>query len=118
MKLKEQVISLKLAKKLYRLGVKQYPCLFVWTWHKNKYHPKEKEWFLLCTESYDYDAYPGPGEETVAAFTEAELGEMIWNNMSSAGKKVNKESFKAKTEANRRAKMLIYLIENKLIDKS
>lgn len=117
MELEKQVVSLELAKKLKELGVKQNG-LFYWA-HVNH-------------DGKEYDAifkgYIRPGEpmEYIAsAFTVAELGELcpyeIWNAVKNAANEsvkaiiFNGVLFEADTEADMRAKMLIYLIENKLI---
>jgi hypothetical protein len=126
MKLEDQVISLELAKKLKELGVKQ-ESLFRWQeWrdlgYQGKGHP-----FVWCLE-------PGSGNvrEELSAYTVAELGEMLPQGC---------ESFKTQSpekgwvcywehekgrynkcyghvEADARAKMLIYLLENNLLPPS
>ena len=124
MKLEEQVCSLELAKKLKELGVKQ-ESLFYWFNNWNGYaegHPSKKEnWILL--DRYKDTGYP--------AFTVAELGETLpktyYSGKSEKGilkyqcgsddESRNKRHgwTRADTEADARAKMLIYLIENGLI---
>jgi hypothetical protein len=127
MKLEEQVVSLELAKKLKELGVKQ-ESLFYW---KSFYTGDA----VLVTgkpqKSNKYNSY--------SAFTVAELGEMLpwlvevaeqgyFLNMVKNGKKEWQwdvwyeldddilESVEAESEANARASMLIYLLENNLIN--
>lgn len=112
MTLEQQVCSLDLAKRLKELGVKQ-ESYFWWCRYK------ENGWALsseIGTESL----------EEVAAFTVAELGEMLGANVFSS-KSVSGSwlvellgggkgrSFYEKTEANARAKMLIQLIEQGLL---
>jgi hypothetical protein len=122
MKLEQQVCSLELAKRLKELGVKQESLV---------------KWDTLGDHaelSYGYSTYPGLVR--YAAFTVAELGEMLpeaflWEGVTqvglhcgkytggwhvyykSAGKRIHYED--GKTEVAARAKMLIYLLENKLI---
>ncbi len=116
MRLEDQVVSLELAKKLKELGVKQ-GSLFKWD-------DLGHRWSL----EYDIRGYIG----RYSAFTVAELGEMLPNVYysskvySSDRKDMNYECaghesgdiFTADTEANARAKMLIYLTENKLMEVS
>lgn len=133
MKLESQVVSLGLAKKLKELGVKQ-ESLFYWTENGQ----------LVTTDQYDdflewVDTVGKPADFSVekhyAAFTVAELGEMFPGNdgenyyMTNKGMMgrlwycslVNMVTDKAvyteeaDTEADARAKMLIYLLENNLI---
>ena len=136
MKLEDQVCSLELAKKLKELGVKK-ESLFYWAdgelvigtdvdllLENNK--TRSLAWDAMYIELDNFEIY--------SAFTVAELGEMIpycYNSMRCNGKdSENKEDFyvcydldegfensqSEKTEANARAKMLIYLIENKFIE--
>ena len=132
MKLSRQVCSLEPAKKLKKLGVKQES---VWYWQR-KYFKENKNGcfsltdekiFILKRESYS-------GGEFYSAFTVAELGEMLpsidvftYKNSKqngylclykpfTMGARMKAECAKfGKTEADARAKMLIYLIESKLI---
>jgi hypothetical protein len=112
MKLEQQVCSLELAKRLKELGVKQ-----------------DGVTYFMDGELY----FPGnlgvlkkrTDREVIAAFTVAELGEMFpqnfgtrydgqgWSVYDGNGKYV--AGMSADTEADARATMLIYLIENKLI---
>lgn len=132
MKLEEQVTSLKLSKKLKELGVKQ-ESLFAWA----NVNQGGKNWKMEVIKN-DFQAL----NEFVSAFTVAELGEMLpgeiktkafgcghTNWMIQCGWTVLEhyltyhcmncqeeiESFEDKNEADVRAKMLIYLLENKLI---
>lgn len=144
MKLEDQFTNLELSKKLKELGVEQ-ESLYIWTWHKNKFYPKASpNWFLMCTDSYDYDSYPGSGEEEINAFSVAELGEMlpvkwgeivynenramIWTEKGMGDDMkpfwtiryfgTGSECLHQEDEENEvdvRAKMLIWLIENKII---
>jgi hypothetical protein len=122
-KLEDQVCSLELAQKLKELGVKQ-DSLFYWFRVKNlglKLEIKAKE--SLVYSSYSFlrdDIY-----ESYAAFTVAELGEMLPDWFDSGRRQegdwmcrvfvkcndITHQAF-SETEANARAKMLIYLIEN------
>lgn len=128
MTLEKQVVSQELAKKLKTLGVKQESC-FMWM------QTGVGGQFSIETYSYDFN-----GEE-YSAYSVAELGEMLkisdhlkyglnvegkwWvtyerivmMNITETYTDTRKffVSFICDTEADARAKMLIYLIENKLI---
>lgn len=136
MKLENQFVSLELAKKLKALGVKQ-ESLFYW-WRLLPTEP-----YILIHPQLDrrtlqgyVDAYPSA--ELYSAFTVAELGDMLpdeievheqsyWLDISrpirsvwQVGYQKNGSAFQtfiheADTEADARARMLIYLVENKLI---
>lgn len=125
MKLEDQVCSLELAKKLKELGVES-PSFFAYF----KLPSYEKEW----------EVNKQLGNIGLPAYTVAELGEMLPDNLCMCGEHPNlfiakgtQESNKwtigystmersvtpfytEENEANARAKMLIYLIENKLIE--
>ncbi|MCK5016595.1 MAG: hypothetical protein KAS32_05915 [Candidatus Peribacteraceae bacterium] len=130
MKLEDQVCSLELSQKLKELGVKQ-ESRYVWV---DLADPRQSygSMYKLKSSSTGWN-------KPFSAFTVAELGEMLelylhksWKNANDnwmcsclVDEKVDdentysKEIFEeAKTEADARAKMLIYLIENKLIEGS
>lgn len=131
MTLEQQVTSLEIAKRLKELGVKQ-ESLFVWM------QPYEdRDWEIY----YDYKS---SSDIYYSAFTVAELGEMLPDYIL-RGKGENNSFFqfdfdkggrkydvryahwiednqletdfevRGSTEADARGKMLIYLLENKLI---
>lgn len=110
MKLEDQVCSLESAKHLKELNVKQ-ESLFYWNDSNHGY--------------WELDKYPLPADEKdwCSAFTVVELGEMIGKKMletyRDAGRVIlncyGLPEFNEPTEAEARAKMLIYLLENKLI---
>lgn len=128
MKLENQVCSLELSKKLKELGAEQ-DGYYIWYKHKDL-----EQQFQINPKGYQIHPKQGDNKfiEWYSAFTVAELGEMLPNDkirifkmndrffvesyeidnleFSNAG-----ERFVDKSEANARAKMLIYLIENKLI---
>ena len=119
MKLQDQVISLKYAQKLKKLGVKQES---IWYWIKDR---KDKDiesnyelWLGETLKPWEVDK-----EIVYSAFTVAELGEMLplgyasWRNPNDFMCESGNEELEQRdnTEANARAKMLIYLIENKLL---
>ena len=136
MTLEQQVCSLDLAKQLKKLGVKQ-ESLYWWSEHTQ---PP-----TLWSEKADDDNAIWD-ERQYSAFTVAELGEMLPGYIESKGLQIrmelqckkltnwNKYSVEyripsesyafttdeiilnADTEADARAKMLIYLLENKLIE--
>lgn len=115
MKLEQQVTSLELSKMLRELGVKQ-ESLFYWVYVKNL-----KSWEIFSIhEEVSID------ENDISAFTVAELGNVLSttenNNQIRCTKALTQwccdyETYRtfADTEADARAKMLIYLLENKLI---
>ena len=120
MKLENQLTSLELSKKLKELGVKQ-ESLFYW----QGYLHSNKKIELVNQENLDINY------DYCSAFTVAELGEMLpinsirevktpnnkwlisWcGEISEDGLTSKWERFTEDTEANARAKMLIYLLEN------
>lgn len=127
--LEQQVVSLELAKKLKELGVKQ-ESLFYWV--KEYYDPLplrvvDTKWNVIwLAELVDTISYTK--RENLSAFTVAELGLLLpYNTVSGryeefAGEEWNCENsvlnvfnIRADTEADARAKMLCYLLENKLL---
>ena len=132
MKLENQVTNLELSQKLKELGVKQES---VWTWVVDT---QTKKYKLVIIGSKGFTDYICAGrdnkeaEEMFSAFTVAELGEELpdfvytirneakkwmpmYNGYDSKLDEIPVEVNGADTEANARAKMLIYLKENKLI---
>ena len=124
MTLEQQVCSLELAKKLKDLGVKQ-ESYFRHVRLSDKPDLTE-DWYILDRKPTDYI-------EIVSAFTVAELGEMLPDNFHTYRKGGDKQYWcgmdiklyyikdsdwwnheEAPTEADARAKMLIYLLENNL----
>src|SRR5258705_436319 len=113
MKLEFQVVSLDLAKRLKELGVKQ-ESLFYWTEQDSPAGGSiwQLEDSLLKTEQY-------------SAFTVAELGMLIepcskvmlpqFHTTEHIWFCPGLECTESDTEADARAKMLVYLLENKLI---
>lgn len=114
MQLVDQVCSLELSKRLKELGVKQ-ESLFCWTTELDlEFLPTRLRNPNIC----------------VAAFTVAELGEMLPERHRTHKEKDcwyvtthhclrcdgHDHLWSDKNEANARAKMLIYLIENKLME--
>jgi len=126
MKIEDQVCSLELAKRLKELGVKQNS-YFKWTYWSAA--PKDNPYAIPLVVRYDHELTQGERAEVCAAFTVAELGEMLPafympvrdDEVHDGDAKwlcVEPEPFDRyyeHTEADARAKMLIYLIENKLI---
>lgn len=138
MKLESQVCSLELAKQLKKLGVKQ-ESLFYWEQMTQSYRGNGGKWSLnyVCEECYT------PNPTSISAFTVAELGELLpngyrsgvnhrnefksgrykcYNATSSLRKKVSEQNiynltvqFCDDNEANARARMIIWLIENKYL---
>lgn len=122
MKLEDQVCSLELANRLKELGIKQHSICYWWQYDKDSWH-------------LTIAVYPTSPKNYISAFTVAELGEMLpsWINghhliitkastwflryraPSSFIPKEEDPEIEDENEANARAKMLIYLIENALI---
>jgi len=126
MKLEKQVISLELAKKLKKLGFKQ-ESLFWWFEYKDKqgniYNISDRHKSL---ERPKGAILTDDNKIVCSAFTVAELGELLPNNFTHRIHKWKNKGFsfyiddkiiETETEADIRAKMLIYLIENKLLSK-
>ena len=116
MKLEQQVTSLELSKRLKKLGVKQEslfhhcPCGCITTKVAGSSHPSHVVGGL---ETSDLVPYP-------SAFTAAELGEMLRPHLKknvwlSEIIDAMRDAENMNDEADARAKMLIYLVENQLI---
>lgn len=124
MNLQDQVTSLEISKRLKELGVKQ-ESLFYWvkSWDVNGYFTGDEPEieYLDIIEQYEMEK-----SIICSAYTVAELGEMLPSMYTEIHINENKEqrwdlTYKNKfwldeNEANARAKMLIYLLENKLIE--
>lgn len=130
MTLELQVCSLELAQKLKELGVKQES---IWAW----WIATDRDDTPALNRHPDKDCptcgHPSaPYFEWISAFTVAELGEMLpelyntYHDSNPIGgletwecvaEDTNEDIpfFRAETEADARAKMLIYLLENNLI---
>lgn len=141
MTLEQQVCSLELAKRLKELGVKQ-ESLFLWcNFGKDDWRGPYSN---IDGISIRFPATPGPYSftkddcwEWCSAFTASELGEMLpkewatkrgtksgrktelwqaWRRRGGVGGwKMLKEIGESDNEADHRAKLLIHLLENKLI---
>lgn len=115
MKLEDQLVSLDLAKRMKELGFEQES---LYRWDK-----KAHGWYLA---NADFQMY---GSESIAAYTTAELGEMLkgcdhpvpyWCSQANVkswcmfrdGEAYN---INEKNEADARAQTLIYLKENNLL---
>ena len=121
MNISNQLVSFNLSKKLEKLGVDQSS---YFGWYKAD---DEKELFV-CSHDYFDDVMGSGVKELCAAFTVAELGNKLkdYVEMPHYDGKVDKDWYfwndkrkkillNVKTEANARAKMVIYLLENKLV---
>ena len=123
MTIEQQVSNLELSKRLKELGVKQ-DSLFVWARQQGHREISLETLERIISIPFIF--------ETFCALTVAELGEILKKGMIGSWKSYDKgwyckyeyeadepEPIKelggADTEANARAKMLIYLIENKLL---
>lgn len=133
MKLEDQVTSLELSKRLKELRVKQ-ESLYFWAVEMKKRHETDK--WSLCVAEHLLPEHP-----KYSAFTVSELGEIlpseIITNRSFRLRTYKWEGDNAKysigywdmennllhdefekTEANVRAKLLSYLLENRIVDLS
>lgn len=126
MKLEQQVVSLDLAKRLKELGVEQ-DGLFYWKYSNGTL---EKVSNIQIDTELVYGQQPVKPKTlgtwtTVSAFTVAELGEMLKNEEVELPTYLSSTKewaivyettliSGASTEANARAKMLVYLLENNL----
>ena len=121
MQLEHQCCSLVLAKKLQELGVNQQS-IFYWILAKTSAN------FAAYGLTYITNIFDRKEnfDEIYSAFTVAELGEMLRYWVTTRKHRDSdwlcrhhymeyEHDTKAETEANARAKMLIYLLENKLI---
>ena len=134
-----QVCSIDLAKRLKELGAKQ-DSYFIWS-IPNPATAKTEQDKKVLAEQCVPEVYPSTtswgdtGFDRVAAFTVSELGEMLPRGMiyrqefmggrwtcgvdAALGSRLNttdRTVMRMDTEADARAKMLIYLLENHLIE--
>jgi hypothetical protein len=106
--LEKQVCSIRFAQRLQKLGLKQES---VHWWNRTR---RSRSWWLEDRQSH-------LAFTVVSAFTATELGALIPPVMTSFYKTkdwhadYDHKTFSANTEADCRAKMLIYLLENKLV---
>jgi hypothetical protein len=121
MKLESQVTSLEISKRLKELGVKQ-ESYFVWM---NIRNGDIELWDKTMLSDYSTSVQV----EVASAFTVAELGEMLPEGVRTWKYSDEKDEIKwagqipqyddtfgsYETEVNGRGKMLVYLLENKLI---
>lgn len=127
MELENQVCSLELAKQLKELGVKQES--YAW-W--SEILSTENGWYWRVLTG------GGQGKDYCSAFTVAELGEILPSETLLTGRRnghwrimswgafsevedrrfddIKPSAFESNTEADARAKMLIYFIKNKFVD--
>lgn len=122
----KEVTSHDLSIELYKLGVKQ-DSYFVWIKHSIF-------WSLIPFAMSKKEEGTGTWEKRISAFLSSELGELLPNTVASFSydEEGRKKEFlcklhvegdwskyirieTAETEADARAKMLIYLLENKLM---
>ena len=127
MKLEHQVVSLELAQKMKELGFKQESHFYWCGSHSNPDAPWEIHNWSVRDKDFRFRNYQS--NDPVSAYTVAELGEMLpWcidgekleSYKDSAGQYniycLGTEIYESdRNEAGTRAKMLIYLVENKLI---
>lgn len=130
MTLEQQVCSLDLAKRLKELGVKQ-ESLFMWSVSARLDGSDRREKLWLTEKARDLVILANRAGALYSAFTVGELGEMLmdgrltqycfkqtqgwgWKSFTLLGTPVVFTEY-SDTEADARAKMRIYLLENKLI---
>lgn len=117
----KQVCSLEYSRELEKLGVRQNS-IFYW----RKYSLcKNTDLYYIPNKELDLLVLSGQLEYNFSAFTVAELGEMLPSKYIKEIEKVKTDWYFPEkydvignlqfTEANARAKMLIYLLENKII---
>ena len=111
MRLADQVCSLELALKLKELGVKQESLFY---WHKEGGVYRVYRFGMIAENYADLQ------RDDYAAFTVAELGELLpYHSIPRKRKRCVPtwycDGIGATTEADARAKMLIHLIERKLV---
>jgi len=136
MKVEKQVCSLELAKRLSKLRVKQESAF----WYEQIKIAGKNQWRQEWTLAFNGFSKPYDAKHIVSAFTVAELGEMLpiqidakpkHRQISSELLAIQKGHFtesvqwqvmyydvhfeNADTEADARAKMLIYLLEHNLV---
>jgi len=138
MKLEQQVTNLELSKKLKELGMGQESLFwYAKTGYSGKHSFLGTKRDMDRFKEHEYDDMPGANDtyDFISTFTVAELGEMLpfgtksihidaWDETYQGGKtwmcnapeRKKRHIEYADTEANARAKMLIYLMENDLID--
>lgn len=125
MKLEQQVVSLELAKKLKELGVPQESHFYWSETVSGSGHPSDAFTYQGNHKLVDHHNLRNRGQEIASAFTVAELGEMLPKWFVS---EKLKDGWMAKddmaepgwnctslTEADARAKLLVHLLEHKII---
>ena len=128
MKLEEQVCSLELSKQLKEAGVPQESLFYWWTDYSNEFKENYNRPFAKAFSAEVVYGKPNFVYDYISAFTVAELGEMLPTEIREATLTMIKDrdrwlvhytlchSEVAKTEADARGQMLLYLINQKLID--
>lgn len=141
MKLENQVCSPELSEKLKSLGVSQKSLFYWWKYGDNPVLAikTSNDQAIRSIENFDYFTTAGHKDyEYCSAFTVAELGEMLPLMIKDGYLELGNDSYgwfcvyreeeadwdtkdvvgiiRDENEANARAKMLIYLLENKLIN--
>lgn len=125
MNLESQCVSLELAKQLKEAGVPQKSLFY---WHERRASNDGSDWKdgvwlnesngILSDDDYEF---------VFSAFTVAELGELLTGHRIAYGRTISvgwgcwfgdDEAFYDEHEANCRAKMLLYLVQNNLINPS
>ncbi len=114
MTLKTQVTSLEPSKKLKDLGVKQ-ESIFVWV------VDNDAEFLQFLANNGRLEWYRQNNHTITSAFTVAELGELLRPHLKKSIwlpeiRSAMSDATYMLDEANARAKMLIYLLENHLIE--
>ena len=126
MELRKQTVCEELSNKLKELGIKHESLFYHYQHFIGRWDDMRNYWGEYITASYCFMDWKEA--ETVSAFTVAELGEILKDDMMPEYSKIEKvwiryykekgKFLKADNEADARAKMLIYLIENNLLEPS
>jgi hypothetical protein len=124
MKIEDQVCSIELSKKLKKIGIPQESLLYH---YDEPYEDGTSDWVI--TDWSDYETTYDTKGETYSAFSVAELGQLIPRSFHSGNSEGNDwichfyqlnpskvHASWANSEANARAKMIIYLVENNLME--
>lgn len=123
MKLEFQVTNIELSKKLFELGVPQKSIFY---WRKYQFCKNTDLYYIPNRETTELLVLSGKLEYEYSAFTGSELLELLPRGIilgkayeplvySVGYPKFNATGFNDVNSANAIAKMLIYLLENKLI---
>lgn len=112
MNIENQVCSLELSKRLKELGCKQES---LWWWILKNYSSGTSPSFLLVAKSEWAKVIEDQTERCISAFTVSELIALCQENQIDLNADMDFNIWKKQEIPNQLAKMLVYLIENKLL---